>query len=123
MHINIKATNFELTPAVREYVEKKVNGLEKFIHRTDESVQAWVEIGRTTTHHLKGAVYRAEIQIHIPHYGKGVRAEATGETINEAIDGAHDQIKLELEKAKNKKISLARRGARAFKKLIPFLKQ
>ena len=50
---------------------RKVNGLEKFIHRIDESVQAWVEVGRTTAHHLKGDVYRAEIQIHIPHYGKG----------------------------------------------------
>ena len=122
MNINLKATNFELTPAIREYAEKRVNGLEKFIKMTDESVQAWVEIGRTTTHHLNGDVYRAEIQIHIPHYGKGVRAEASRETINEAIDGAHDKIKLELEKVKDKKISLTRRGARAIKKLVPFLK-
>ena len=122
MNINLKATNFELTPAIREYAEKKVNGLEKFIHRIDESVQAWVEVGRTTAHHLKGDVYRAEIQIHIPHYGKGVRAESTCETLNEAIDGAHDKIKLELEKVKDRKISLVRKGARAIKKLIPFLK-
>lgn len=122
MNINLKATNFELTPAIREYAEKRVNGLEKFIRRTDESVQAWVEVGRTTEHHLKGDVYRAEIQIHIPHCGKGVRAEDTRETLNEAIDGAHDKIKLELEKIKDKKMSLIRRGARGFKKLIPFLK-
>ena len=122
MNINLKATNFELTPAIREYAEKKVNGLEKFIRRMDESVQSWVEVGRTTTHHLKGGVYRAEIQIHIPHYGKGVRAEATSETLNEAIDGAHDKIKLELEKVKDRKISLIRKGARAIKNLIPFLK-
>lgn len=122
MNINLKVTNFELTPALREYAEKRVNGLEKFIRRTDESVQAWVEVGRTTAHHGKGDIYRAEIQIHIPHYKKGVRAEDTRETLNEAIDGAHDKIKLELEKIKDRKISLVRRGARAFKKLIPFLK-
>ena len=122
MNINLKATNFELTPAIREYAEKKVNGLEKFIRRMDESVQAWVEVGRTTEHHFKGDVYRAEIQIHIPHYGRGVRVEDTRETLNEAIDGAHDKIKLELEKIKDRKISLVRRGARAFKNLIPFLK-
>lgn len=121
MNINIKATNFELTPAIREYAEKKVNNLEKFIHRTDESVQAWMEVGRVSAHHLKGDVYRAEIQIHIPHYEKGVRAEDTRETLNEAIDGAHDKIKLELEKAKDKKTSAVRRGARKLKKLIPFL--
>lgn len=122
MHINIKSTNIELTPQIKDYVNKRVNNLEKLIHYMDESVQAWVELGRTTSHHLKGDVYKAEIQIHIPHHKKGVRAEDIRETLNEAIDGAHDQIKLELEKIKNKKISLARRGARAFKKLIPFLK-
>ena len=122
MNINLKATNFELTPAIREYAEKRVNGLEKFIKMNDESVQAWVEVGRTTAHHLKGDIYRAEIQIHISHYGKGVRAEATSETLNEAIDGAHDKIKLELEKVKDRKISLIRKGARAIKNLIPFLK-
>lgn len=122
MNINIKSTNTELTPQIKDYVNKRINNLEKLIHYMDESVQVWVEIGRTTSHHLKGDIYRAEIQIHIPHYGKGVRAEAIQETLNEAIDGAHDKIKLELEKIKDKKISLVRRGARAFKKLIPFLK-
>ncbi|OHA50583.1 MAG: ribosomal subunit interface protein [Candidatus Terrybacteria bacterium RIFCSPLOWO2_02_42_20] len=122
MNLNLKATNFELTPAIREYAGKKVNGLEKFIHRTDESVQAWVEVGRTTNHHNKGDVYRVEIQIHIPHYGKGVRAEVSGETLNEAIDSAHDKIKLELEKVKDRKMSLIRKGARAIKKLVPFFK-
>ena len=122
MNINLKATNFELTPAIREYAGKRVNGLEKFIRITDESVQAWVEVGRTTAHHFKGDVYRAEIQIHIPHHGKGVRAEATCQTLNEAIDGAHDKIKLELEKVKDRKISLVRKGARAIKKINPIFK-
>ncbi|MEK7069837.1 MAG: ribosome-associated translation inhibitor RaiA [Patescibacteria group bacterium] len=122
MNINLKATNFELTPSIREYVEKRVNGLEKFIRVTDESVQAWVEIGKTTNHHNKGDIFRAEIQIRIPHCGKGVRAEATHQTLNEAIDDAHDKMKLELEKVKDRKVSLMRKGARAIKNLIPFLR-
>lgn len=122
MNINLKATNFELTPAIREYAEKRVNGLEKFIHNMDESVQAWVEVGRTTKHHHKGDIYRAEIQIHIPHCGKGARAEATHETLNEAIDDAYDEIKLELEKIKDRKVSFVRRGTQFLKKFIPFIK-
>lgn len=122
MYINLKATNTELTAEIRDYVQKRVDNLEKFIRNMNESVQAWVEVGRTTKHHVKGDVYRAEIQIHVSHYGRGIRAEAVCGTLNEAIDEAHDQIKLELEKVKDRKISLARRGARAFKKLIPFLK-
>lgn len=122
MNINLKTTNFELTSIIREYAEKKVNSLEKFIKTTDESVQAWVEVGKTTNHHNKGDVYRAEIQIRVPHYGKGIRAEATNETLNEAIDEAHDKIKLELEKVKDRKISLIRKGARKIKSWVPFLK-
>lgn len=123
MNINIKSTNIELTQQVRDYAEKKVRGLEKFIKITDESIQAWIEVGKTTQHHQKGDFFRAEIQIRIPHWGKGARTEATHETLNAAIDDAHDQMKLELEKIKDKKISLARRGARLFKKLIPFFNE
>ena len=122
MNINLKATNFELTPFISEYVNKKINNLEKFIRVTDESIQAWVEIGKTTNHHNKGDIFRTEIQIRFPLCGKGVRAEATHQTLNEAIDDAHDKMKLELEKVKDRKISLMRKGARAIKNLIPFLR-
>ena len=122
MNINIKSTNIEITPAIKDYVEKRINGLEKFIHHVvDEGVQAWVEIGRTTRHHQTGNVFRAEMQIRIPDYKPGVRAEATLDDLYAAIDKAHDELKLELEKVKNKKISLVRKGARLFKRLIPFL--
>ncbi|MEK9184062.1 MAG: ribosome-associated translation inhibitor RaiA [Patescibacteria group bacterium] len=121
MNINIKSTNIEITPPIKDYVEKRINGLEKFIHHViDESVQAWVEVGRTTRHHQTGDIFRAEMQIHIPRYKQGVRAEATCDDLYAAIDKAHDELKLELEKVKEKKISLVRKGARLFKKLIPF---
>ena len=122
MNINLKATSFELTPAIREYAEKKVNGWRSLsIGWTKASKLGWKSDARQLIT-SRAIVYRAEIQIHIPHYGKGVRAEATCQTLNEAIDGAHDKIKLELEKVKDRKISLVRKGARAIKKLIPFLK-
>ncbi|HBB56512.1 TPA: ribosome-associated translation inhibitor RaiA [Patescibacteria group bacterium] len=121
MNINIKATNIELTPELKNYVEQKVNVLEKHIyHEIDDSVKAWVEVGKISEHHQKGDVYRAEIQIHIPRNAKGARAEATHYDIFAAIDKAQDEIKIEIEKEKNKKVSLARRGGRLFKKLIPF---
>ncbi|NUQ57563.1 MAG: ribosome-associated translation inhibitor RaiA [Candidatus Paceibacter sp.] len=121
MKVNIKVTNMQLTPQITDYAEKKVGGLDKFISRMDESVQAWVEIGRTTAHHLKGDVYRAEIQIRVPHNPKGARVEATHEDLYAAIDEAYGLMKLELEKIKDKKISVVRRSARIFKKFIPFL--
>lgn len=122
MNINLKSTNIEFTSSIKDYVERRINGLEKFIHHIiDNSVQAWVEIGKTTRHHQTGDVFRAEIQIHMPRYARSVRAEATCDDLRAAIDKAHDEIKLELEKIKGRKMSLTRRGARLFKRLIPFL--
>ena len=111
----------ELTPELKSYVEQKVNALEKHIHHEiDDSVKAWVEVGKISEHHQNGYVYRAEIQIHIPRNTKGARAEATHYDIFAAIDKAQDEIKIEIEKEKKKKVSLAHRGGRLFKKLIPF---
>lgn len=107
-----------MTPEIKDYINKRVSGLEKFIHYKDESVQTWVEVGKTTQHHQKGDVYRAEIQIRIPHNEKSARAEMTSDDLYASIDGAHDQIKLELEKIKDKKVSLARKGGRLFKKIF-----
>jgi len=128
MKINLKATNFELTPAIREYVEEKIGGLEKFIHGPDpglpagrQAVQAWVEIGLTTRHHQKGDIYRAEIQIRLPRVENGIRTESEQEDLYAAIDDARNEMKLELLKVKGKKRSLALRGARLFKKIVPFL--
>ena len=121
MKINIKATNFELTPAIKEYIEEKIGGLEKFIHNPDDSVQAWVEVGLTTRHHQKGDIYRAEIQIRLPRVENGIRTESEQEDLYTAIDDARNEMKLELLKVKGKKRSLALRGARLFKRLVPFL--
>lgn len=112
----------ELTPAIRDYVNKKIGGLEKFLDSyNDPSVQCWVEVGMTTRHHQKGNIFRAEIQIHLPHFKKGSRAEFMNSSLYAAIDGAHDEMKIELTKIKDRRKSLITKGARLFKKFMPFL--
>ena len=75
----------------------------------------WKSDARRTHHNSSKAMFTGRKSNPHPHYGKGVRAEATCETLNEAIDGAHDKIKLELEKVKDRKISLVRKAPRAIK--------
>lgn len=120
MQISIKATNMELTPAIRDFTEKKVGGLGKFIGRADGAIKAFVEVGMTTRHHSTGNIFRAEIQITIPRVEQGIRTEALNDDLYTAIEDAKDQMKLELIKVKDKKISLVRRGARALKEFIRF---
>ena len=118
MKINITATSMELTPAIKEYVEKKVKRLTKFLDGSASTAQASVEIGKTSQHHHTGNVFRAELQVQFHKYDKHIRAVAEESDLYAAIDKAHDEIKTELTKIKEKKISLLRRGARKVKRLF-----
>jgi putative sigma-54 modulation protein len=100
MKFNIKTTNIELTSELRNYVEEKINSLDKFIKYTNSSIQSWVEIGRTTKHHQTGKIWRAEVQIHLPK--KSVRAEAVSDNIFVAINEVVDELQIELKKYKGK---------------------
>jgi ribosomal subunit interface protein len=103
MKINVKGTNFNLTSEVCDYIEKKISSLDKFIKRQNSAVQTWVEIGKTTKHHKKGNIYRAEIQIRLPV--KGIRVEAEARTVFLAINEARHELQRKLKEHKNKQIS------------------
>ncbi len=120
MKVNIKATNMALTPALKTFVEQKIGTLGKFISHPDGGIQAWVEIGLTTKGQKSGDIYRAEIQIPIPHFDRSVRVEARHTDLYTAIENARDLMKMELQKTKDKKISLSRRGARILKDTLRF---
>ena len=100
MQIYIKATNLDLTPALKEYVEEKVGGLATYLSKweSDGAVKTRVEIARTTNHHKKGDVFLATIDLHLP--GKTLRAEETEWDARIAIDRARDTMQREIVKYK-----------------------
>lgn len=102
MKIIIKSTNLDLTPALKEYIEEKIGALQKFVSRFDleGAVEARVEVGRTSKHHLKGKVLRAEVNLDLP--GKVLRAEDEDYDVRVAIDRVRDKLKREIEKYKEK---------------------
>ncbi len=116
MKLNIKATNFKLTPILRQYVEDKLGrDLEKYLEGIGFEAEAWIEVGKTSKHHHKGEVFRAEAQIKLP--GKStLRAEAQDVDIHIAIDRVRDKIARELRKYKGKRSAQYKRGARKAKK-------
>lgn len=104
MVINIKATNLDLTPSIREYAEEKIGSLNKFLERFEKEgeVEIFVEIARTTKHHKSGEVFRAEATFSL---GKKVfRAEDLSEDIRLAIDEVRNKLQQEIKKYKEKKI-------------------
>ena len=128
MRINIKATNFDLTPSLKKYIEDKIGDLEKFIQKVGKEgrsfkkgkppCEAWVEVGRTTFHHRKGEVFRAEVQLKVP--GKSLRAEAEQEDLHAAINEVRDDLQRELRKYTNKAAARYKRGARRIKEFFRF---
>jgi len=111
MKINIKATNMELTAAIKKYAEEKADCLTKYF---DNITQIDVDTGLKSNHHLKGKKYYAEFNVHVP--GKMVRVSKNAEDLYKAIDKVKDHLKVELEKmkekmrAKDKKVLRAGKG-------------
>lgn len=102
MKINIKATNLDLTPAIREYIETKIGSIERvlksFESKTEEEI--FIEIARTTKHHKSGNVFYAEATMAL---GKKVlRAEREDGDIRAAIDKIKDKLKQEIGRYKEK---------------------
>ncbi len=118
MNINIKATNMELTEAISAYVEKKVRSLEKFINKSGDGAQVQVEVGKTTNHHNKGDIFRAEMNVSLSGNAYQFRAASETEDLYAAIDMARDDLERELTRFKGKRESLYRRGAKTLKNLM-----
>lgn len=96
MNLDIKATNLELTPAIKQYIEAKVDGLSKFLEKWEKSgkINVKFELARTTNHHSKGGVFYAEMNINLSE--KMLRAEHSGDDAYKAIDKVKDIMKEEI---------------------------
>ena len=118
--INIKATGISLTPAILDYLTKKIEALERLIDPNDESVHANIEVGKTTKHHKLGDVYRAEINMHVA--GKYFYAVAETDNLYASLDKVKDEISHELTSYKTKKTTLLRKSGQKIKQLLRGLK-
>jgi ribosomal subunit interface protein len=115
MKINIKATGIELTPAISDYVSKKVSMLEKYLEQGADVV-AHVEVGKTSNHHKSGEVFRAEVHL----MGAGLDLYTVSEQVDlyAAIDMVKDEAVQNLTNKKGRTRALARRGAQVVKNMM-----
>lgn len=115
MNINIKTTNFTLTPSISDYVNKRMKKISKLLEK-DPTSQCDLELAKTTEHHQKGDLYKAEI--HIVGAGKNIYASNEKGDIYSAIDLVRDDILRELKINKEKYISLVRRSGARIKNMV-----
>ena len=97
MQIIITGRGVNLTDAIEDYVNKKINSLERFFPHI---IRADVAVGRETKRHLKGPLFIAECKLAVP--GKDVFASKKEGTLYKAVDKVRDYLESELKKHKTK---------------------
>ena len=110
MKIHLKAAGFEITPSLREFVEKKLMSLGRFVKKFDAegAIELWVEVAKITEHHRKGNIYYAEANLRMPK--KSIRAEEGSPDLHIAVDRLKHVLQLEIEKYKTKHGTRPRRS-------------
>lgn len=118
MKLTIRSTNFTLTPALRVYIDQKLNrDISRFLSGVKYPAQIWVEVGKSTRHHKKGSIFRAEAQIDLPG-AKAIRGVSEHVDLRLAIDEVKDELQGQLKRYKGKQETKYKRGARKAKKDI-----
>jgi putative sigma-54 modulation protein len=94
MNYNIRGENIEVTPAIREYVEKKIAKLEKYFTETPD---ANVHVNLKTYNNN-----RSKVEVTIPMQNLVLRAEEDHEDMYAAIDLIVDKLERQIRKHKTK---------------------
>lgn len=97
--IEIQGTNMELTLPIKQHVEKKLETVAKLTEGM-EPCDVATDVGRTSNHHQKGDVFKAEFMLTIPN--AKLRSEAVKDDLYAAIDTAVDQLKRQVKEYKEK---------------------
>jgi len=97
MNINIKATKLELTPAIRDYFQKKMDSLEKYLGDV-KVINCDVEIEKTLGGQHKGYIFRAEVNLDLPR--RLLRVSKTEKDLYKAIDKVKDHLEAMIKKYK-----------------------
>ncbi|MBI4086450.1 HPF/RaiA family ribosome-associated protein [Candidatus Kaiserbacteria bacterium] len=114
---NLKTTNFEQTPIIEDVLGKRLGTLEKFLPDGETMLVCEVELEKLAGQQT-GKIFRAEINLQVG--GTLLRAEATAERMEDAIEQMKNELKSELVKAGGKKHSVFKRGAKKLKEMLLF---
>lgn len=119
MKINLQGKNIELTPAIKDYVIRKVTNLEKLLFNIEKGggeALIHFEVGKSTKHHKSGDVFHSDCLVKIS--GEEYYSSADGEDLYQTIDEVKETLFNEIDKEKDHKQTIFRRGARSVKKML-----
>ena len=97
MELIIKGRNFEVTDRLRDYVEKKIGKLDRYLPTINE---AWVEL---STEGTKAAQDRQVCQVTVRSNGTILRAEERSDDMFTSIDTVLDKMYRQIARYKGKR--------------------
>jgi len=109
----------EMTPAIHDYVMKRVTNLDKLLSAIEEKggeVHVNFEVAKNTNHHKSGKIFHADCLINIK--GEKFYGGTDEEDLYQAIDSVKDSLFREINKSKDRKQTLFKRGAASVKKMM-----
>lgn len=119
MQINLLGKNIELTETIKDYVLKRITHLEKLLSGIEAKggeVNVNFEVGKSTNHHKGGEVFHADCLIRIN--GKEFYSSSDQEDLYVAIDEVKETLFNDIQKNKDRKQTLFKRGASSVKKMM-----
>jgi ribosome hibernation promoting factor len=99
MNIQFYAKNLELTGDIKNYINEKIGGLDKY---EADVTECRIDLSKDT-HHQKGKVYRFEVNLKLSYDKNLIRTVVEGESIMSAIDLAKDKLQRQIVKIKERK--------------------
>jgi putative sigma-54 modulation protein len=119
MQINLQSKNIELTEAIKDYVTKRVTNLGKLLSDLETrkgEARVNFEILKTTNHHKAGEIFHANGLINLA--GEKFFSESDNEDLYSAIDEVKEKLFNDINKNKDRKQTLFKRGAMSVKKMF-----
>jgi putative sigma-54 modulation protein len=100
MQIKIKATQLELTDSIKNYIQEKMDMLDKYLGSI-KVTNCDFEIEKTKSNQNKGKIFRAEVNLSIP--GEMIRIEKTANDLYKSIDKVKDHLPRSIKRYKEKR--------------------
>lgn len=119
MKINLQGKNFEITPAISDYVEKRVTNLSKLLSAIEAAggeILINFEVGKNSEHHKSGDVFISDCNVKID--GKNFHYSSQKEDLYQSIDEVKESLYEEIRRFKERRQTLFRRGALSVKKML-----
>lgn len=106
MKFRLKASKLTITPAIRAYLQEKLDSVEKHLG-TIKVINCDAEIEKAVGGQNKGEIFRTEVNLEVPR--QLLRVEKTEADLYKSIDKVKSHLELMIKKYKEKLID-KRRG-------------